>query len=200
MSVFSLKTAVTCENPLREIERVLSRPGMPASAVSIRNVTCFSISAGDSTKAVVLTCTCLLVMAGTASIGSRDNDQAPSAMTPMPDRTTSQRFWIDSARMRLIMLPSVFMLDLRLAELGLEDEGVLRGDMFTDRQAAGNLHNPRIPAPDAHLARFKSFGVAYEQDRFTLERLQRRDRHALCGDLFVDRDLRRDEGSRPPLA
>ena len=48
MSVPSWKTAVTCENPLRENERVDSRPGMPASAVSITNVTCFSISTGDS--------------------------------------------------------------------------------------------------------------------------------------------------------
>ena len=78
MSVLSVKTAVTCEKPLRDIERVLSRPGMPASAVSIRNVTCFSISAGDSAGAMVLTCTCLLVMSGTASIGSRVSDQAPS--------------------------------------------------------------------------------------------------------------------------
>ena len=76
MSVFSVNTAVTWEKPLREIERVLSRPGMPDSAVSIRNVTCFSISAGDNANADVLTCTCLLVMSGTASIGSRVSDQS----------------------------------------------------------------------------------------------------------------------------
>ena len=43
------------EKPLREIERVLSRLGIPASAVSMRNVTCFSISTGDNANAVVLT-------------------------------------------------------------------------------------------------------------------------------------------------
>src|SRR5882724_7633340 len=81
MSVRSAKMAVTWENPLRDSERVLSRPGMPASAVSMRSVTCFSISAGDSAGAVVLTCTCLLVMSGTASIGNRVNDRRPSTTT-----------------------------------------------------------------------------------------------------------------------
>ena len=35
MLILSPNTAVTCENPLRESERVYSRPGVPASAVSI---------------------------------------------------------------------------------------------------------------------------------------------------------------------
>jgi len=34
MSVASVKIAVTCEKPLRDSERVVVRPGMPASAVS----------------------------------------------------------------------------------------------------------------------------------------------------------------------
>ena len=41
-SVPSSKTAVTCEKPLRESERVDASPGMPASDVSIGTVTCFS--------------------------------------------------------------------------------------------------------------------------------------------------------------
>jgi hypothetical protein len=44
MSVLSVNTAVTWLKPLREMERVLSSPGMPASAVSMGKVTCFSIS------------------------------------------------------------------------------------------------------------------------------------------------------------
>ncbi len=44
---------------------------MPASAVSIGKATCFSISSGDSAGAAMFTCTWLLVMSGTASIGSR---------------------------------------------------------------------------------------------------------------------------------
>lgn len=54
MSVRSVNTAVTCEKPLRDSERVLSRPGAPASAVSIGKVICFSISTGDSAGAMVL--------------------------------------------------------------------------------------------------------------------------------------------------
>jgi hypothetical protein len=37
--------------PLRENDQVRSRPGVPASATSIGNVTCFSISSGDSAGA-----------------------------------------------------------------------------------------------------------------------------------------------------
>ena len=44
MSVASVNTAVTWLKPLREMLRVLSSPGMPASAVSTGSVTCFSIS------------------------------------------------------------------------------------------------------------------------------------------------------------
>ena len=76
-SLFSYKTAVTCEKPLRESERVYSRPGVPANAVSIRKVTCFSISTGERGGATVLICTWLLVMSGTASIGTRVSDHAP---------------------------------------------------------------------------------------------------------------------------
>ena len=79
MLVLSLNTAVTWEKPLRDSERVYSSPGVPASAVSMRKVTCFSISTGESAGATVLICTWLLVMSGTASIGMRASDQTPSA-------------------------------------------------------------------------------------------------------------------------
>ena len=107
MSVFSVKMAVTCEKPLREIERVLSRPGMPASAVSIRKVTCFSISAGDSAGRRGVD---LHLLVGDVGHGvDRQPGQRPSA--ERDDRrgrrdTTSQRCWIESARIRLIMLRS----------------------------------------------------------------------------------------------
>ena len=54
MSVRSVNTAVIWAKPLRENERVDSRPGVPASAVSIGNVTCFSISTGVSAGATAL--------------------------------------------------------------------------------------------------------------------------------------------------
>jgi hypothetical protein len=52
-----VKTAVTWAKPLRKKERVVSSPGVPASDVSIGNVTCFSISMGVSAGAVALICT-----------------------------------------------------------------------------------------------------------------------------------------------
>ena len=91
MSVLSVNTAVTWEKPLRENERVYSRPGVPASAVSIGNVTCFSISTGDSAGATALICTWLLVMSGTASIGSLLSDQTPSAQATAVSSTMNQR-------------------------------------------------------------------------------------------------------------
>ena len=50
---------------------------MPAMAVSTGKVTRFSISTGDSEASWVLIWTWLLVMSGTASIGSWVNCQAP---------------------------------------------------------------------------------------------------------------------------
>ena len=57
MLVASVKTAVTWLKPLREKERVISSPGMPANAVSTGNVTCFSTSTGPSEGTKVLICT-----------------------------------------------------------------------------------------------------------------------------------------------
>src|SRR5262245_18030773 len=122
MSVRSVKTAVTCEKPLRDSERVLSSPGAPASAVSIGKVICFSISTGESAGAMVLICTCLLVMSGTASIGSRVSANAPRPATMMPMTTTTQR-----RRMAKSMIPSIMsVLVLRFAffQLGLQRECV----------------------------------------------------------------------------
>ena len=122
MSVLSLKTAVTCEKPLRESERVLSRPGMPASAVSIGNVTCFSISTGDSAGAKVLTCTCLLVMSGTASIGSRSatrRPRSPREREQQHEPAVADRKCEDALIIALAQSSAE-----RLHELGLEREGV----------------------------------------------------------------------------
>src|SRR5882757_10084039 len=124
MSVASLKTAVICENPLRDSDRVASRPGAPASAVSIGKVICFSISAGDSAGAVVLIWTCLLVMSGTASIGSLVSATAPSSIRMAASVTTTQRRWIARPMMRSIMT----VLRLVLLELGLQGEGALHRD------------------------------------------------------------------------
>src|SRR5215203_2070156 len=91
MSVLSVKTAVTWEKPLRENERVDSSPGVPASAVSIGKVICFSISIGVSAGAIALIWTWTLVTSGTASIGNRVSDQKPEAAAASVTSTTSQR-------------------------------------------------------------------------------------------------------------
>jgi hypothetical protein len=72
-----LEITVTWLNPLREIERELSSPGIPAIAVSTGKVTSRSMSSGPRLGSTVLICTCLLVMSGTASIGSfKSSDRA----------------------------------------------------------------------------------------------------------------------------
>src|SRR3954454_25135022 len=116
MSVLSVKTAVIWAKPLREKERVDSRPGVPARAVSIGNVTCFSISIGESDGAAALTRTWTLVTSGTASIGSSVRDQAPEIVSASVMSKTSQRRWSENARMRSI----ISVLGRALHELGLE--------------------------------------------------------------------------------
>ena len=63
----SAKTAVTWEKSLRERKRMYSEPLMPASVVSTGQVTCFSISKGESVGATVLNSTWLLLISGTKS-------------------------------------------------------------------------------------------------------------------------------------
>ena len=68
---------MTWLKPLREIDRVISRPSIPASPVSMGKVTCVSTCEGESAAALVLIWTCVLVMSGTASIGRRTRLNAP---------------------------------------------------------------------------------------------------------------------------
>src|SRR5207237_5846133 len=86
-------------NPLRENERVDSRPGVPVSAVSIGKVICFSTSIGESAGAMALIWTCTLVTSGTASIGSIVSDQAPEIAAARVASTTSQRRRTEKARL-----------------------------------------------------------------------------------------------------
>src|SRR5262245_51638617 len=137
MSVRSVKMAVTCEKPLRDSERVLSRPGAPASAVSIGKVICFSISAGDSAGAMVLICTCLLVMSGTASIGSFVSANAPYAATMTLATTTTQRRRM--AKSMIASTMSVLVLRLAFFQLGSQRESVGDRIDFARCKAAHDL-------------------------------------------------------------
>src|SRR6266705_1347756 len=122
MSVRSVKTAVIWAKPLREKERVDSRPGVPASAVSSGNVTCLSISIGVSAGAMPLICTCTLVISGTASIGSLVKDQAPDTAAAIMSSSTSQRRRTENARMLSIIAPSI--LGQCFQEFRLEQERI----------------------------------------------------------------------------
>jgi hypothetical protein len=104
MSVRSVNTAVTCAKPLRENDLVDSSPGVPASVVSIGNVTCFSISTGDSAGAMALIWTWTLVTSGTASIGSFVSDQAPEMAAAMVSSRTNQRWRTENVRICSIIL------------------------------------------------------------------------------------------------
>jgi hypothetical protein len=83
--------AVTWLKPLRENERTFSTPFRPDNAVSIGKVTRFSISTGLNVGTTVLICTCLLVMSGVTSIGSKLSCHAPIAATMQVKNMTSQR-------------------------------------------------------------------------------------------------------------
>ena len=117
---------------------------MPANAVSIGKVTCFSISNGESAGASVLICTWLLVMSGTASIGSRCSDRTPNAASAATSSTTKKRCVTENLRIRSITASapplSMLMLGFGLAELRLENEGVLDGDRFAKLKTRQNLH------------------------------------------------------------
>ena len=96
--------AVTWLNPLREKERTLSTPSSPASAVSIGKVTRFSISTGLRVGTTVLICTCLLVMSGVTSIGSRFNCQAPKIATTSVRNNMTQRERTEPVSMESIII------------------------------------------------------------------------------------------------
>jgi hypothetical protein len=91
----SSKIAVTCAKPLRDRDRVDCRPGIPASAFSMGQVISCSTSPGASDGASALICTWLLVMSGTASIGSFLSEYRPTAAAIAVSSTMSQRFLIE---------------------------------------------------------------------------------------------------------
>src|SRR3984957_10519050 len=198
MSVLSLKTAVIWAKPLRENDQVFSSPGMPASATSMGNVTCFSISRGDSAGAKALTCTWTLVMSGTASIGSLVSDHTPDAEAASVNSSTSQRFRTEKARMRSIMARSI--LGQRFQEFGLEQERVAHRDLLAGTQPRNDLDDPVIALTQDHLTFQKAVMRAHEGDGLSAHGLDRTRRHGKRGGLLLERNCGRDEGAGPPNA
>ena len=70
-SVFSVKTRVTIEMPLRFKERISTRPGKPVMLSSIGIVTKRSTSSGERPGASLAICTCTFVTSGKASTDKR---------------------------------------------------------------------------------------------------------------------------------
>src|ERR1700686_1645689 len=142
MSVRSLNTAVTWAKPLRENDHVLSRPGVPASATSIGNVTCFSTSRGDSAGAKALTWTWTLVISGTASMGRTVKAQAPDRAAAIVNSSTCQRRRTEKARTHSIIASSI--LGQALEEFGLERESVRDRNRFAAANAGQDLADAAV--------------------------------------------------------
>src|SRR6266550_4091585 len=197
MSVRSVKTAVIWAKPLREKERVESRPGVPASAVSSGNVTCFSISIGVSAGAMPLICTCTLVTSGTASIGSLVKDQAPDTAAARVARTTSQRWRTEKARIRL---SNRSVLGQGLHQLSLERKRIRYGNHFAGTQPRHDLHETIVSPPQADWVPFEAFRRTDEDHLFIIDRLNRACRNDERDRLLFDHDGRSDERPGPPSA
>src|SRR6266478_6280190 len=195
MSVRSVKTAVIWAKPLREKERVDSRPGVPASAVSTGNVTCFSISIGASAGAMALICTCTLVTSGTASIGSFVKDQAPDTAAARVARTTSQRWRTEKARIRS---SNRSVLGQGLHQLSLERKRIRHGNHFAGSQPRHDLHETVVIPPQAHWVPFEAFRRTDENHLFIINRLNGACRNDERDLLLFDHDCRSDERPRPP--
>src|SRR5690606_26278490 len=94
MSTSSSNMAVITESPKREMLRVSSMPGTLAMASSMGNVTSCSTSCPASVGQPVMICTWLLVMSGTASMGSFDALQTPHTISSRVIRPTMALFFI----------------------------------------------------------------------------------------------------------
>src|SRR5438105_2191406 len=198
MSVLSLNTAVIWEKPLRENDQVCSRPGVPASAISSGNVTCFSISTGESAGAKALTWTWTLVMSGTASIGSLASDQTPHAAAARVDSSTSQRRRTEKARTRSIIAASI--LAQRFHQLRFERERIAHRDGLAGVKTRYDLHHAIVALAKDHLALLETFGHADEYDLAGAHALDRAGRRGERNRAFPDRDRGSDERARPPDA
>src|SRR6267378_625337 len=197
MSVRSVKTAVIWAKPLREKERVDSRPGVPASAVSSGNVTCFSISIGVSDGAIPLICTCTLVTSGTASIGSLVKDQAPHTAAARVASTTSQRSRTEKAR---ILSSNHSVLGQGLHQLSLERKRISHSNHFAGSQPRHDLYETVVIPPQTDWVPFEAFRRTDEDHLFIIHRLNGACRNDERDRLLFDHDCRGDERPRPPNA
>ena len=99
----SSKMTTTCDRPNFEIDRSFSRPGSPAMACSIGNVSCRSTSSGLSDGATVLICTITGVVSGNASTLRNCSENAPATITASTATRTTARFRSEKSISQLSM-------------------------------------------------------------------------------------------------
>src|SRR6185503_993232 len=168
MFVPSRKMTVTWERPYRDRDRVSTRPGSPAMAVSIGNVTCRSISSGGSPSTTVFTWTCTFVMSGTASIGRRARFRAPNTATATVPTAIQPRWRIENRRIRSRDVwgfgrgGSVLMTPRLILELCFDEERVPGDDPRAALQAGQDLRCGSIASPWSHRLHFEPGRVCPE--------------------------------------
>src|SRR5262245_10792174 len=140
MSMASWKTTVTTEMPYLLTERTSVVLGMPASARSTGMVTYCSISSGESAGAEVITCTCTLVMSGTASTLSVAGARRPNRTKSKLAASTRARFRSDQVTRAVKSCTLVLFLgERRLEHRALEREHALGHDLLALLQARQDL-------------------------------------------------------------
>src|SRR5882672_12916110 len=115
MSVLSLKMTVICDRPNLLRDRTSVMPGTPDNSVSSGNVTSFSISSGARAGTSVFTCTWILVMSGTASIGNRTADLMPPNTNAAVASRTNSRCRSENSMTRSIIRFGLLAFSLRLS-------------------------------------------------------------------------------------
>ena len=171
---------------------------MPASATSIGNVTCFSISRGDSAGAKALTWTWTLVMSGTASIGRTVS--GPGARDRRRDREQQH---VPAAAHREGQDP--FDHGSQSSARAFRNSALSTNVLVTAivspaRTPARTSLMRSSPCPSVTERFSNALRRAHEHDLRLAHGLDRARRHRERSGTFLDRDGAVDEGARPPVA
>ena len=95
---------VTMLRPKRLMERISTRSGKLAMARSMGAVTNCSTSCAASVGVVVITCTWLLVMSGTASMGNCESEYAPYSTSTSVKSPMMALLWMENLMILSIMV------------------------------------------------------------------------------------------------
>src|SRR6266851_9229983 len=169
---------------------------MPASATSMGNVTCFSISKGDRAGAKALIWTWTLVMSGTASIGSLVIDHAPHTAAARVQSRTSQRLRTEKARMRSIIAWSI--LGQRFQQFRFKEERIADRDYLACAKPRQHLRDTVVALTEDHLTLLEALRGANKGDRRGADGLKGTGRHGKRHRLLLECDRSRNERTGPP--